>query len=324
MTFKKEYLILGLVIAALVAYLVFRNTDRTHYQLPVLEKISTNVITKIQIKGPGASIELNKKGGKWTISSEGYPAGEGHVKQILAVIEQPVLTALVSESENYDRYDLTDEKKIAVKAWVGDTLKREFDVGKAASSFKHTFVKLAGDHRVYHARDSFRFTFEGTVDSLRDKTVLDFEIKDIREIHVVDNGKKETFRRSVAQAQDTGKKAKDVGDQKSPGIQPVWKRSTGEKLDDTVVNRFLTTLDGLECDRYVYDLKKEDLKNPIYTLELKGTRNHTLSIFGPEGKEKEEYRAVSSDNAYPFELTKYRTEEIIKAFAAKEEKTGGS
>ena len=35
---KKEYIILAAVIAALAAYLVFHETDQTHYELPVLAR----------------------------------------------------------------------------------------------------------------------------------------------------------------------------------------------------------------------------------------------------------------------------------------------
>jgi len=321
MKIKKEYLILGLIIVTLVAYLVLRNTDRTHYRLPVLEKVSPDEITKIRIKGPEATIELSKKADRWVISPEGYPANAGKVKQMLDIIDRLTLTALVSESKNYDRYDLTDEKKIAVKAWAGDTLKREFELGKVASSFKHTFVKIAGDHRVYHARESFRFTFDETVDSMRDKTVLDFEIKDIGEIRVTENGQLAVFKKSDTPAPDTGQQAKEDGDQKTAKSQPVWQRSNGEKLDAAEVNRLLTTLDGLECDRYIYDRQKDDFKDPIYTITLKGTGTHVLSLFARPGKaDSENYPAVSSDNAYPFELTQFRAESIMKTFKKEEAK----
>ena len=38
---------------------------------------------------------------------------------MLDVIEELTLTALVSESKNYVRYDLSHDEKITVKAWKG-------------------------------------------------------------------------------------------------------------------------------------------------------------------------------------------------------------
>ena len=70
---------------------------------------------------------------------------------MLNVFESLALTALVSESKDYNRYDLNAEKRITVKAWQQETLKRNFDIGKAAPSFRHTFVKIGDESRVFHA-----------------------------------------------------------------------------------------------------------------------------------------------------------------------------
>jgi len=232
-------------------------------------------------------------------------------------ISELTLTALVSESESYNRYDLADDKKITVTAWTGDTLKRRFELGKTASSFKHTFVKIAEDPRVYHARNNFRHTFDETLDSLRAKTVLDFEVEDIREIHITKGDQKRVFTRIETPASDEDKTRQDAGGPEMETAQPAWQRSDGETLDAAEVNRFLTTLEGLECDTYIYDLSKDDLKKPVYTVELKGTRDHVLSLFAPQDKDNNP--AISSENAYPFELTTFRADNIMKSFEKKEE-----
>ena len=46
---KKEYIILGIVIAALAAYLGFQKTDRTHYELPVIAQLEAADITEVTI-----------------------------------------------------------------------------------------------------------------------------------------------------------------------------------------------------------------------------------------------------------------------------------
>jgi hypothetical protein len=68
-------------------------------------------------------------------------------QEMLDTLGGLTLTALVSESKNYALYELDDAQKANVKAWQGDQLKRDVDVGKAAPSFRHTFVRLAGDDR---------------------------------------------------------------------------------------------------------------------------------------------------------------------------------
>jgi hypothetical protein len=142
MKIKKEYIILILIIAGLSAYLLMRSSDRTHYQLPQIAGLEQKQVTKIEISKEGNSIVLNKKDNKWYLDPPGYLVDAYKVNDMLTVFETLALTALVSESEDYVRYDLHAGGKITVKAWQEDSLMRNFDIGKAASSFRHTFVKL--------------------------------------------------------------------------------------------------------------------------------------------------------------------------------------
>ena len=68
---------------------------------------------------------LNKKGNNWYVSPEGYPVDSGKIKTMLDVIENLTVTAMVSESKNYDRYDLSDDKKITIKAHKFSATARE-------------------------------------------------------------------------------------------------------------------------------------------------------------------------------------------------------
>ena len=170
MKIKKEYIILAIIIIALSVYLVMRRGDRTLYELPEIPEISQKEITRLQITKGKTVIDLNKKDNRWYIAPQEYPADDNKVKNMLDNIEKLTLTALVSESKNYNLYDLSGEDRINVKAWQGDSLKRDIDVGKTASSYRHTFVKMAGDDRVFHARGNFRNTFDFSVDDLRNKT----------------------------------------------------------------------------------------------------------------------------------------------------------
>ena len=208
---KKEYLILIVIIIALGLYLVFRSPDRTQYELPQLPNVETAEITKIEVSKGDKSVVLKKEGDDWTIQPEGYPADGDKVKRMLEAVEQLAVTALVSESKSYSLYDLDDDKKITVKAWSGDKLQREFDLGKAASSFRHTFVRLAGDDRVYHGLGNFRGKFDQTIDNLRNKTVLSFDQEEIEGIRLTQEKEDMTFVRpqvpvEVSTDQDEGKR----------------------------------------------------------------------------------------------------------------------
>ncbi len=310
MKLKKEYLILAVIIVALTLYLVFHRTDRTHYQLPVVPEIAKNAITRLEIKASGHPIVLNKKDDSWYIDPEQYAADPGKVKSILNAIETLNVTALVSESTNYFRYDLSDDKKISVKAWEGNTLCRAFDIGKSAATFRHTFVKLEGNPDVYHARGNFRSTFDQTVDKLRDKTVLAFEVDEIREINILKDQKTTAIRQIEFPVEDSEKKEADVKPPASEKTQRLWQTAEGKTLAESNIHRLLSTLSGLKCETYIQDRKKEDFKNPDYGVILTGAEKYSISIFPSTAEETKNHPAISSGNDYPFLLSASQVENL--------------
>lgn len=324
MKIKKEYIMLAVIISALSVYLVLRNPDRTHYELPKIPEVARKDISKIEISWSDASISLNRKDNTWRIAPKGYPANASKVKNMLDIIEQLILTALVSESKNYRRYDLNNEKKITVKAWAGDKLRREFEVGKAATSFRHTFVKLAHDHRVYHARGNFRAKFDQKVDNLQDKTVLSFDKTEIQEIRMA-KGKQEML---LTQTQVPSKiSPAEEADADSPPPEKeetVWQTSDGKKADDARLNQLLASLSNLRCEKYIDERKKEDFTNAIFTIELNGAEEYSLSIFSKTDKHAKDYPAVSSANDYPFLLSNSKADNLMKRPDELLKKPGGA
>jgi len=312
MKIKKEYIILTAVIAALVLYLAFRKTDRAHYELPDIPKIDGKTITKLELENAGKTTVLNKKDATWHLGPEAYPADTKTVDDMLEVIASLAVTALVSESENYVRYDL-NEKKIAVKAWAGETLKREFDIGKPASTYQHTFVRLKGDPNVYHARGYFRRQFDHTADDLRDKTVLSFKKDDITEIEVLTEGKTIAIsRKEASETKDTDKDAsKKPADDAAK--KTVWQTADGKTAETEVVEKFISYFSDLACEGYIEGTKKEDFKDPVHSITLKGDSEHSLSVFSKNNPDEKDNPAVSSQNAYPFLLSDSKIDYIKKS-----------
>ena len=169
MKVKKEYIVLALVIAALAAYLALHETGRVSYRLPELEKYPDTEITRIQIKQPDGVVTLEKNKDQWYLAGKDQAADKNKVRPMIETIANLELTALVSEGNNYPNYSLGKQRRIHVTAWAGEKQIRAFDVGKTAPSYKHTFVKLPDDPRVYHASGSFRKHFSVSKDELRPK-----------------------------------------------------------------------------------------------------------------------------------------------------------
>jgi len=312
MKIKKEYVILFSLILALALYLMLRNPDRTHYQLPDVPDIGRADISKIEISKPDTTIVLDKKDDTWHIAPEGYRANMDRVRNMLEILKGLSVTALVSESRNNSRYDLDDDKKITVKAWTGDTLAREFELGKAATSHQHTFVKLAGDDRIYHAQGNFRGKFDQTLDNLRDKTVLSFDLGEIQEIHITQGGNVIAFALTQLPVEVTAGEAAEGKRPESQKTERVWKTSGGAEGDETQLNRLLSTLSSLQCEAYIDGKNKEDFANPICQVQLKGPKEYTLSIFEKTDKDAKTYPAVSSENDDPFLLPEWQANNLMK------------
>jgi hypothetical protein len=311
MKVKKEYFILGAIILALSLYLFLRKTDRARYELPNLSTFPKADISKIEIAKKGTTVILNRKNGNWNIGLQGYPADNAKINNMLRIIENLTLTAMVSESKDYSRYELDDEHKIIVRAFTGETLTREFDIGKVAPSYRHTFVRLKGNELVYHARENFRHTFDVAVDDLRDKQVLAFDKTEIQEIRLIKNGQSLVCARSTAPV--TADQEPAVKSKPPPKQVVIWENAEGDRCDERKLNRLLGTLSNLRCERYLGNKKKDDLIDPIYRIELKGAQGYNLSIFAKDEGDKKGYPATTSMNNCPFLLPEESAQSIMKA-----------
>ena len=317
MKIKKEYLVLGVLIAALAVYLYQRSADRTHYTLPTPPALTAADITQVRISGGGKTQTLVRRDGRWLTDPQGFPADPKRVNEMLETLAGLQLTALVAESKNYALYELDPERAVGVKAWQGEQLKRDIDVGKAAPSFRHTFVKIAGDDRVFHASGNFRFRFESGIDELRDKTVLSFNRQELQEIRVAKGAAAATLTRTPPQAETP------------PAGQPApaaWQGADGRPANSAAVEALIGDLVDLQCESFIDDRDKAALGPPIHSIALKGPKDHTLSIFEPAAKDAPAYPAVSSGSDYPFQLSADQAQRLMKApgeyFKAGEKKEG--
>ena len=311
MKFKKEYILLILIIIALSIYLFMRSSDRTLYQLPELAGLKQSEITKIEISKDGNSFILEKRDNQWYLEPTRYLADKNKVNAMLNVFEALTLTALVSESKDYNRYDLQPEKRITVKAWQAEALRRNFDIGKAGSSFRHTFVKLGDDSRVFHATDNFREKFDFPVDDLRDKTVLSFRTTDIQEIQITRDQASVKLIRSEVPIKPAVSQPEKADSTPAVAVKFEWQSSDGQKGNDRILNRMLSTLGSLKCADYINDRRKDAFSAPLYAVKLKGNQDYQLDIFAKLQKDDQNYPAVSSASDYPFFLSDSQVQQIM-------------
>jgi len=305
MKLKKEFFILAIILVVLVGYLIFKNRDRTQYQLPDLVKIEKNQISKLELTQSGKDIVLNKKDAAWYLAPHEYPADPEKINPMLAALEGLKITALVSVSKNYLRYDLNQEKKITVKAWAGNTSSREVNIGKSAATFQHTYVKLPNDPNVYHARDNFRSKFDQTVDTLRDKLVLSVNAGDLLEIRIIEKGQTTVIHKLKSEPEKSDSKAK------KPKAQ--WETKTGQAIDSVKLEEFLAFFSRLYCDKYIDQKQKSDFQDPVYQLNFIEKKEHSLSFFDKTDPKAGNHPGISSANPYPFLLATSQVDRIKEA-----------
>ncbi len=316
MKLKKEYFFIVLAIVLLAGYLAVRKTDRTEYQLPVIAKIAASDINRIEIARREGTVVLEKKESKWLIQPQDYLADSGKVTTMLDDLEKLSLTALVSESKSYSRYDLESDKAIRVKAWAGEAPKRDIQIGKPAPTFQHTFVRIGDAPEVYHAQQNLKTAFDQTADKLRDKSVLAFSLEEVKEIAITKEGKQTVIRKSET-APPPADPAPPAPTEGAPPVDAAVKPAEVQWLTDqgmadlSKINRLLSTLSRLSCESYLEGKSISGLSNPIVSVVIKGKKDYTLTLYPKTEKDATNYPASSSETGSVFTLSDQQAEPLI-------------
>jgi hypothetical protein len=148
------------------------------------------------------------------------------------------------------------------------------------------------------------------LESLRDKKVLAFKINDIHEVEIRKNQTSFLLSRRQPPVEGEAQESKaETRPSEKPAI--VWQGPDGKEADRTRLDQLLATLSDVRCERYIEEKKKEEFKEPVYTVRLKGPQEYHLSIFPKAEEGGQAYPAVSSQNDYAFYLAGRIAEKIM-------------
>ena len=203
------------------------------------------------------------------------------------------------------------EKKISVNAYSDEDLVRTFDVGKVSSTYRHTFVKVGEDPRVYFARESFRTTFEVEREDLRDKTVMTFDINEITAVFIEQEDSTLHFSKTMLPAEVTPPDTEEEAVPQQAEGQEVWITEEGTKGSKTEIDSIVSQLSDLKCDSFIEEASKDDFKNPIYSVKITGGRDYSLQIYAKD-EDEDKYPAVTSETPYVVYLATWNAENIMK------------
>ena len=306
---KKEFFVLVLIIAAAVGYLFFRQTDRLTYELPQVAKIDTADIIKMTVKGPSGDLLLEKKSDKWQLMPKGYSADSKKIDDILATISTLTLTTVVAEKSSDSRYDLDPDQRIEVTAWDPNGIVRQFSLGKAADTFRHTFVKLPDDNRTFHAKDNFRDRFDLSPATFRDKRVMTFDSDQITSIKMTRDNK--AFEWIPVESKPT---ESDEEKEDSASSEKQWQTIDQQAVDHTKVNQLLQKLADLNCQSFLEPEDPAVSNPPVWAVDLNSSdTSHTFTLY-PEITQDEEklWPSTSSLVSETFLLSDWQAKDIAE------------
>lgn len=308
MKWKKEFAILFFIIVVLVFYITSEKREKTHYELPEVQKIEKSAISELHIRKKGADVVLRKEDKKWLVGAQKYPADESGVDNILDGVTGLTLTTLISESKNYSLYELDEDSRIVVEALIGEDVVRKITVGKPAPSYRHTFVMLDDDYRVYHAEGNLKNEFDKMVPDLRDKQVMAIS-DEIVEITLNMGANELIITKETAPVSVEITEQEKQEEQAAEAPAPKWITSSGKPVKQKEVEEIVHTLSNLQCDGYIEGKTIEDYTSPVFSATLKGINAYSISLFE---KKDNQYPAVSSENQYPFLISEWKAKRLMK------------
>ncbi|MBN2245951.1 MAG: DUF4340 domain-containing protein [Candidatus Aminicenantes bacterium] len=315
---RKEYIFLAVIIIVLSLILILRNPNKIQYELPELKPIDQADISKIEIIKPSETLTLQQKNGVWTLGPEEYPADEYRSNAIIDAVKDLTLTALISETENYSLYGLDKDNRISVRVYSENELIREFEMGKDASTYRHTYVKIKDDKRVYHARNSFKNDFDQELNDLRDKSVLSFDKSEITAVELLWKDNSIKFKKEIRPVEKEDKSEEEETpnepqekEPEKPETEEFWVTEDGKEAIKTELENIIDQCSDLKCQEFIYGKTKDDFKDPILTITFTGAaKDYILTVFENSEEHNDHHPAISSENKYLFLLTKNKIDNL--------------
>lgn len=276
-------LYIGLGIAAVLGVAVYvqstqKKEERAAYsaekasaELPKLDltEEQTKAVTKVEIARPGnkeaaneadkkpLKVVLEKKGEEWSISSPvKAKANDANLKSLLENLEKLTIEdRIASGTDQYEKYDLTDDKAVHAVFYKGGEKLADLYFGKSGGRGQMT--RIAGKDGVFAVKGYSSFIYSRDLKGWRDRTIFKFDEKKVKTVDLVNE--KGTFAF-----------VKDGESWKGQFAEPEKKLADLEKFDPKKVDDLLRAFKALNADDFGDDKKKADvgLETPLATLTI--------------------------------------------------------
>jgi hypothetical protein len=288
----RSLLILGGLILVLALYVTLRTGDRVRYDLPELPEFQISQVDSIEIEQGGDTVEVVRRGNDWLIKPQDYPADRNTMETIAGELASLNITELVSAEEaSYPRYGVDPESAVVVRALGSDAVLREVTVGRRASTYSHTFVRVGEDTRVFHAEGDLRSGIVRGREELRDRVVMRFP------------------RGSVEALEFESSSGSSVARKEKREASTVWLAQDGSELEAETVEQALDRLSLLRATRFS-ETPFSDAQ-VFARFVVVADERHELTLYTEQDSL---YPAVSSGSDYPFFINSVIADQLLAPF----------
>ncbi|MEI0530733.1 DUF4340 domain-containing protein [Brachyspira pilosicoli] len=272
---QKKYIILSSIVVVLTIILILTITLKNKgYSLPQFKAINTQLSEISITRNSNETITLKFNDDKWIVNDK-YNANVNAVEAITNAFNniQPVELLSRGNSEILDKYSLTDNEALIVKAKDSSSKEvRNIRFGMKANFGNLVYAQINNDKNVYLIGNipiNPKDIFDKTEDDLINKTISSVKIDDINKISISYNNNSYTIEKTD-----------------STNWTKTWNSQNANQND---IYSSLYSIANLEADGLIKDdIQKSNL---LYNIEIYLSDGKTVN-----------YNIYSKSNNYEIEL----------------------
>lgn len=300
-------LIGALALLSLVA-LVAERADKSRRESrlgsgPLLLNLDPAQVTRIEVVSKVVTWDINKIDGKWLLLPTRLPADPAAVSEILdrlKAIDQRELAATTSTAHKSFGLADGDASVIAVRLWRGESrgdATWHVLVGKSATDYTSSYVRLAGDDRVYQTASTLTDALDRGERGFRDPAILAFDVAAARRLELTHAGVTTVAER---------------------GEEPQWRLTApiAKPANGDVIDDILRQLSQLEADSFPSDSSPDrtGLDSPLASSKVTLADGTSFEVaWGKEEGGKVYAKKPGDDTVYS--LFSFKRDAILKGSA---------
>jgi len=296
------FLVGALALLALIVVVAERSAEQSRDTKlgggELLRGYTTDAVVRFEIRARDQSWTLTKNDDAWTVGDEGFEADAAEVRRALDKLTGLDRRELVAQNpQKHEDLEVGagSPRGVEVQLWTGASAEptHHLHLGKTASDFRSSFVRLDSEDQVYLSRELLRSVFDKGERGWRDRTVFSFRGADATGLEITKEG--------VTVVVERG--------------EDGWRLTSPEEsaADGPAIDSIVSTLSALSTDEFAAasDDSTTGLHEPSGSAIVSlsdGTRRGL--VFGLEDDGKVFARTIDGSDVYRF--FSYRRNAIVK------------